>query len=560
MNVCYTLSNTFRNVVLRMKRFLSWLLALIFIITAFSSCKKEEKEPELYYPVTEDFETLDPQIISSPSSKTVAYNCYEGLVRLNENGEIVPAGADSWTISSDALTYTFKLRPNAVWYLTNTSKEALSSTDPAKSALPENFDDRVTAKDYVFGLSRTVDPSTASPDGKYYACIKNAAAILKGEAKPQDLGVKALDEYTLQITLDYADPDFLYYLTRLAAMPCNETFFYACKGRYGLEMEYLLCNGAYVVYRWSQGSLIRLEKNVKYTGADPSLCARVWVYYIKDAKTVTERIKKGNYDAAIISAVDAESFKKSKKCTLVSRSGAVWGYWFNAASPKFAITELRQAFAAVTDKSLITAPSYANGRTDRLLTDAVSPYFEYTPTPIAYDEAVAADYFKKAMEMNASVDASVTVTVLTTQELEDQVKKQIQIWQKVFGADIKIKTESRETALSLFKSGNYEIAFLPVSVSAANTSEYFRTYLSGSEHNVTGYANTNYDELVNSVTMNMTTAEKEEIYKRCEQSLISHAVAVPVFTEASYFIMNEDVEGLYSFSDNEIYFRKGITN
>lgn len=543
-----------------MKKLTAALLALIILLSVFSSCNKTEDEPELYFPVTEDFTSIDPQIVSGSSSQIIAYNCFEGLVRLNENGEVVPAGATDWTVSSDSLTYTFKLRQDAKWYLTNTSKEALSDENPEKSLLSANFDERVTAKDFVFGLRRAVDPNTGSADGKYFSCIKNAAAILKGEADPTTLGVTAPDDYTVQIALDYADPNLLYYLTRLAAMPCHEEFFNACRGRYGLEMEYLLCNGAYVVYRWSQGSLIRLEKNARYTGNDPSLCTRVWVYYIKDASTVREKLKKGNYDAGFVSAMDAEDFIKSDKYSLTSRNSAVWGYWFNSNSSKFAITELRQAFAASVDKSVLVQPSYINGTTNRLLTNAISPYYEYEPAPIAYDEAAAENYFKEAMNLNESVDASMTVTVLTTEDFEDCVKKQIQIWQRVFGADIKIKTETRETALSLFERGDYEVAFLPNTVKAANTSEYFRTFLSGSDYNITGYANTNYDELINSITMHMTTEETEEIYKRCEQSLISHAVVVPVFTEASYFVMGENVTGIYSFSDSEIYFRKGLAN
>lgn len=541
-----------------MKKILSLLLALISVITIFSSCSKKDKEAELYYPVSEDFTTLDPQIISDASSKTIGFNCYEGLVRLNEQGEIIAAGATDWSVSADSLTYTFKLRNDAKWYLTNTSKEALSDEDEEKSLLPKNFDDRVTAKDYVFGLRRAVNPETNAPDGKYLSAIKNAAAVLGGTAKPEDIGVTAVDDYTLQITLDYADPDFLYYLTRLVATPCNEVFFNACRGRYGLAMEYLLCNGAYVVYRWSQESLIRLEKNPLYTGADQSLCARVWVYYIKDETAIPERLKKGNYDAGVVSAADAESFKKDDKYTLISRSSTVWGYWFNSKSPKFAVAELRQAFAASTDKSVLTPPEYISDTTDRLLTNAVTPYYEFTPDAIPYDETAAVDYLKAAMELNDSVNASMTVTVLTTEDFADSVKRQIQIWQKVFGADIKIRTETREKALELFDSGDYEIAFLPYTTHASNTSEFFRNFTTDSDYNITSYANSNYDELISSVTMNMSKQDKEEIYKRCEQSLISHAAVVPAFTEESYFVTGKDVTGIYSFSDSEIYFRKGI--
>ena len=151
-----------------------------------------------------------------------------------------------------------------------------------------------------------------------------------------------------------------------------------------------------------------------------------------------------------------------------------------------------------------------------------------------------------------------TVTVLTCEDFADSVKKQIQIWQKVFGIDVKIKVETRETAIKMMNSGNYQIAFLPVTITATNTAEYFRTFMSDSDYNITGYRNSNYDALINSLTTSMSQDKENEVYKSCEQSLITYGVVVPVFTEASYFITGKDTSGIYSFSESEVYFRNGI--
>lgn len=541
-----------------MKKLISLILVSVLICCVFSSCKKEDEETELYYPVTEDFRSIDPQIAADDSSKLIAYNCFEGLVRLNEKGEVVPAGADSWSVSSDSLTYTFNLRRDAKWYLTNTSKEELSDTDPGKSDLPMNFDTRVTAKDFVFGLKRAVDPATGAADGKYLAAIKNASDILESKKQISELGVEAVDDYTLKITLDYADPNLLYYLTRLAAMPCNEQFFNACKGRYGLAMEYMLCNGVYMVYRWSPGAVIRLENNPLYTGKDKAVNDRVWVYYVEDTASVAGKIEAGTYDAGYVSAYDSLLFDEKDGFSLTARSDVLWGYWFNGKTPEFAVTDLRMAFAASTDKSLLTAPDYIREKTDRVLPGCVSPYFDYAPHPVAYDEQKAAAHYKTAMENSEDITASMAVTVLTTEDFADSVKKQIQIWQRVFGTDVKIQIESRETAVNMLLSGNYQVAFLPVTVTATNTAEFFRTFMTGSDYNVAGYANSNYDNLINSLTKTMTDEQKIEVYKSCEQSLISYGVVIPAFTEASYFVTGKDVSGIYSFSESEVYFRNGL--
>lgn len=538
-----------------MKRAVSLLLVLISILLSFSACKEEQTEVQLYYPVTEDFATLDPQIVSGSSSKLIDFNCFEGLVRVNADGEIVAAGADNWTVSKDSLTYTFYLRKDAKWYLTNTSKEELSDTDPTKSDLPTNFDTRVTAKDYAFGLKRALDPATGSADGKYLSAIRNASAVLSGEKTTDELGIEIIDDYTLKITLERADPNFLYYLTRLAAMPCNETFFNACKGRYGLAMEYLLCNGAYIVYRWTHGTLIRLEKNPLYTGTEQAQNERVWVYYIEDAATVPDKIEKGTYDAGYVTADGISLF--NDKYTIESRSDVLWGYWFNSNDEFFATTALRRAFAACTDRSLLQPPEYIEGTADRLLTNALTPHFDYTPSLISYDEDAAAEHYKTAIGTNENISAAMTVTVLTTEDFADSVKKQIQVWQRVFGLDVKINIQSRDAAIKLFNSGSYQIAFLPISVTATNTAEYFRTFKSDSTYNITGYKNMSYDALLNSLSDSMTQNDKNKVFAKCEQTIISDAVVIPVFTEASYFIQGKDVSGIYSFSSSEIYFRNG---
>ncbi len=541
-----------------MKRFISIFLIILILLSMFTSCKKEENETQVYYPVTEDFVSIDPQIASDTSSKLIAYNCFEGLVRVDENGKIVAAGADTWTVSEDSLTYTFSLRRDAQWYLTNTSKEEMSDPDPEKSRIPADFDSRVTAKDYVFGLKRAVDPATNAADGKYLAAIKNAGEILAGKKLASELAVEAIDDYTLRITLEQADPDFLYYLTRLAAMPCNEQFFNACQGRYGLAMEYMLCNGAYIVYRWSPGSVIRLENNPLYTGKDKAKNDRVWVYYVEDETTVASKIEAGTYDAGYVSSYEASLFEEKKGFTMTARNDVLWGYWFNGNSKDFAIADLRIAFASVVDKSFLTVPDYIESKTDRLLLSTLSPQFDYTPHPVEYNESKAAEYFSKAITDNEDVLESLTVTVLTTEDFAEGVTKQIQLWQRIFGLDVKIETESREKAAERLKSGDYIIAFLPMTVTATNTAEYFRSFMSMSDYNVAGYKNKNYDELINSLSGNMTEQQRTDVYKSCEQSLISHGVVIPAFTEASYFVEGKDITGIYSFSESEVYFRNGI--
>ncbi|MCD7775336.1 MAG: ABC transporter substrate-binding protein, partial [Clostridiales bacterium] len=283
----------------------------------------------------------------------------------------------------------------------------------------------------------------------------------------------------------------------------------------------------------------------------------VWAYYVSDIATVFDKIKDGTYDAGYVAADDGEKLKKKSGFTLNECSDVIWGYWFNCNSEVFSVTDMRLAFACSADKSLLSPPDYIEGETNRLLTAAMSPYFDFSPTLISYDEATANEYFKNAINENEELSASITVTVLTAEDFSESVIKQIQVWQRVFGIDVKIKTETRENAVSLMQSGDYEIAFLPVEFSAFNTSEYFKSYVSDSAYNITAYSSEDYDSLVNSITNSMSDDEKISVYKECEQMLISDGVVIPAYTEASYFVQGKGVSGIYSVSEEEIYFRLG---
>lgn len=148
-----------------------------------------------------DMPSIDPQQSSDNSSSRVIEDIFEGLVDYNQKSEVIPTGASSWDISEDGRTYTFHLRENAKW----------TNGDP------------VTAEDYVYSYRRSVTPATLTRAyASYFNPIVNAVAIQAGEKSPDTLGVKALDKYTLQITLAAPNPTFLDSLTIYAFFPVNK--------------------------------------------------------------------------------------------------------------------------------------------------------------------------------------------------------------------------------------------------------------------------------------------------------------------------------------------------
>ena len=156
------------------KKILALLTVIAVITCLFSSCSDGTGE-DLYYPIYADPVSFDPQIAADNASKIVVFNCFEGLVKTDKNGKIVPGVAKSWQVSPDGLTYTFYLRENSKWYMSEYAKKLLSE----ESA--ENFNYIVIAEDFVYGLRRAfMKEMSSTADSRLYV-IKNAPEVYSGE-------------------------------------------------------------------------------------------------------------------------------------------------------------------------------------------------------------------------------------------------------------------------------------------------------------------------------------------------------------------------------------------
>ncbi|MCC8023541.1 MAG: ABC transporter substrate-binding protein, partial [Clostridiales bacterium] len=174
------------------------------------------------YPIAGDISTLDPQSASTSDELMIIENTMEGLLRFDADGELSGGIAERWEVSDDGLTYTFYLRDNAKWDLNSNILELMED---------ETWDPYVTAHDFVFALQRAAMPNTQAPYFIRIASIENAWAVHDGSADASALGVSAADDFTLEIKLSETDEHFLETMAMAIAMPCNEEFFYATKGR-----------------------------------------------------------------------------------------------------------------------------------------------------------------------------------------------------------------------------------------------------------------------------------------------------------------------------------------
>lgn len=311
-----------------MKRSACLLLVCVLLCGLFTACGDDGTGKGFRLPVGAEPLQLDPQLATDAAAITLISALFEGLTRLDSAGRAVPAAAD-WTVSEDGKTYTFTLKESYWSTLTIRGQET-----------PWDQPERVVAEDFVYGFQRALAPETDSPLAKRLYGIAGAKAVHTGKKSMDALGVKAVSDTQLTITLAAADPDFPQLLATVPCMPCNREFFAYTGGRYGLESQYLLSNGPFWLTAWNHDASLLLYKNEGYHGA--AQVAPEAVRFVIDAEQTASALGTGKLDVAALTAAQATA-ATAAGATVVELEDTVRSLWFNTAADPMTVPAVRQA-------------------------------------------------------------------------------------------------------------------------------------------------------------------------------------------------------------------------
>ena len=524
-----------------MKRFLSCALAIILILS-LCSCGKNN-DVNIYFPIENDVHSLDPQIVSDDAGIMIALNVYECLVRIDSDGNIVPGAAESWEISADGLVYTFTISDNAKWYITDTARSALGEK------LPQDISNIVTASDFVYGLQRAVSPEINAPEREILNGIKYAREILDGEIGVSALGVKAISDKKLQITLNSADENFLRVLARPICAPCNEAFYNATEGRYGVEMKYICSNGAYFVTRKNAGSYIRISKSDEYIGMATALYDAVWFYINTDIEKIPDKISSGIYEAGYVDYDYASEF--GRKYTSTVTDCGVNCFIFNAQDKYMANLTLRKAFCSCLSDERLT--EIYGTTTNSFISPSVSNLIcsiSFPDTNTYNKENAHSLLFDALKALNLD---SIQLTCLCLSSDEKNLSTVIQDVLEALGTTcgISIETVSKSALYSRLSSGDYEIAFVPFEPDTADEYEIFTE--------IGSFANIAYTGFTQTVEK-MKSADANALTTLCEKAadyLINKNYVYPVTAEKKVLVKSKSATEIYNCSDIAMtYFSK----
>ena len=225
--------------------------------------------------------SMDPQINTDVEGAGIMRSLFEGLYNEDQVGGLVPGVATSHELSDDKTVYTFHLRDNAKW----------SNGDP------------VTAADFVYAWKRLADPKTASEYAWYMELmqVKNAAKIIAGEAPVDELGVKAVDDHTFEVTIEAPLPYFPKMLTHASTFPVNQKVVEGAGDKW-TEPGNLVGNGAYVLTEHILGEKVVMERNPLYWDDANTIITKATALTINDVNAGLTRYLAGELDRVDIPA------------------------------------------------------------------------------------------------------------------------------------------------------------------------------------------------------------------------------------------------------------------
>lgn len=511
-------------------------LAVALLMGCLCGCGDDGTDKGFRLPLAGEPAQLDPQVSTDSSGITVLSVLFEGLTRLDADGKAVPAAAD-WTVSPDGLTYTFDLRLS-YWSTLSVRGEETPWDDPVT----------VVADDFVFGMQRAVSPDTGSALAQQLYSIQNARAIHEGKKSVNTLGVKAVSDTRLTVTLTEPDENFPAKLATTPFMPCNRAFFEYTAGRYGLEKQTVLSNGPFSLTAWNHGQSILLTKNPDYHDASSISPAAVrFVIGATDAAAVTS----GTLDVALL-PFDQTAAAAKAGVSLVTLQDSIRQVWFNTSAPAFGNADIRRALRDSVEWD--TVYGYLEGVGEPAATGYIAPDATVADGEVYRTEANA---MRRKTDVGAAQTAlarglaavqpdkktpsmpSFTVLAAEDETSANLARYLVQSWQKnlkIYG-DLKLVSEAQ--LLAAVRAGNYQIAICTVTATGLTGAENLRSYTTSGADNYSRYTSAAFDTLAAAALHGGRTA-----LAAAEERLMSDCPTVPLSFPRRYYGIASGVTGL----------------
>ncbi|MBW4080094.1 peptide ABC transporter substrate-binding protein [Paenibacillus sp. S150] len=481
--------------------------------------------------------TFDPQQAQDSTSNAILKLMYEGLTRQNaETGQAEEGIAESWEISADGLVYTFHLR-DAKW----------------------NNGDAVTANDFAYAWQRVLDPNAeqAAPYAYQLYYIKGAEDFNTGKITDfSQVGIKVIDEKTLEVTLVNPTPYFLGLLSFYTYYPVHSSV--ANDPKWATKVDTQITNGPFTLSEWTTGQSLAVVKNPTYYAADEIKATGINFSIVNSGATELLSYKNGELDRAggPIGEIPTEQLPIVEKefPNEFARKGisSVYYYQFNVTEKPFDNVKIRKALAMAIERQPII---------DNITLGGQLPAFGFVPPGIQSNEqefrtqvadsqyfgediAAAKTLLEEGLKEEGLDKLSFTLSYNTSEGHQKIAVAIADQWKKALGVEVKLENKEWGVFLEDKQNLNYQVARAGWSADYNDPMTYLDMWVTGGGNNDIGYSNPEYDKLIQEAKTSSDNALRQEKFAAAEKLMMDDMILIPIYYYTNNSLTKEYLKGV----------------
>lgn len=461
---------------------------------------------------------------------------YENLVTLDDDDNTVPGAAESWDYDEDTLTYTFHLRKDGVW----------TNGDP------------VTAKDFEFAWSQALNPDVASDYAYFLYFIKNAEKYFNGEVAWDEVGVKVVDDYTLEVTMEQPTPYALFLFSFGTLAPINQRFYEAVGADlYSTEAQYFCTNGPFALTEWSHNDKIVMQKNDAWHGAADVEVEEIDWKIIIDANAALSSFLAGDLDMVGLDTGELIKQAEAAGATIQSYTdGTSFYIYFNNNDQYLSNVNLRRALFNAIDEQKEIDTVWQND--NEPMTSFTAPGVSATDgTSFAgkvgelyapsRDQEKAKEYLATALsELGCTVDelsAHLSIDCGDSATSIAEASFYQEQWRQVLGIEVTVNSMITKQGSQNRKTGNYVMSITGWGPDYNDPNTFLDLWVTDGGNNQTGFSNERYDELIDLAAKETDLEKRESYFIECEQIIADQLPIGPAFWRAPSYACSDKIKG-----------------
>ena len=473
---------------------------------------------------------LDPHTTTGMPEHRIQYALLEGLVKLDgETLEPVPGAASSWSVSADALHYTFNLRQDGRW----------SNGDP------------VTAHDFVYGWQRILSPALGAEYAYQLYYVVNAERYHTGEIDDfSEVGVRAVDDLTLEVELSHPTPFFLGLLDHHSTYPVHrptiERFGRIDEaGTRWTRPENYVGNGPFNLTTWELNRVIVVERNPHYWDADNVALNEIHFYPIENYSTEERMFRSGGLHKTEDVPIEKIGVYREEEPELIRTNPYLGTYFYliNTTRPPLDDARVRRALAMSIDRESIVENVTKGGQLPAytLTPPGVAGY--YPRAKIPYDVEAARRLLAEAGYPNGEGFPAFEL-IYNTNESHQKIAVAIQqMWRQALNIDVTLANQEWKVYLENQNNLNFDISRLGWIGDYPDPNTFLDMYVTDGGNNDTGWSNPTYDSLIARAARTADPDERLEVFQEAEAILMREVPIIPIYTYTRNFLISEDVVG-----------------